>query len=141
MKQHVITVKQCLVCHKNKSENIPYLGLLQPMPLPEMAWTHISMDFIERLPKSQNKDVILVVVERLSKYAHFISMSRPYTAQQVSQLFLGQVFKLHGLPKVILTDRDPVFTSTIWQPMFKSMGFQLHLTSASTSNTWPNRKS
>jgi ribosomal protein L21E len=95
-----------------------------------MAWTHISMDFIEGLPKSQGKEVILVVVDRLTKYAHFISLSHPYTASDIAQLFLDNIFKLHGLPKVILTDRDPIFTSTMWQSLFKAMGVQLHLTSA-----------
>jgi transposase InsO family protein len=88
------------------------------------------MDFVEGLPKSQNKDVILVVVDRLTKYAHFISMTHPYTAQDVAQIFMDQVFKLHGLPQVLLTDRDSLFTSTIWQSLFKSLGVELHLTSA-----------
>lgn len=88
------------------------------------------MDFVEGLPKSNNKNVILVVVDRLTKYAHFISLTHPYTAQDVATLYLDQVFKLHGLPKVILTDRDPIFTSTVWQNLFKSMGVELHLTSA-----------
>jgi transposase InsO family protein len=131
LKQHVTDfVKQCPVCQRNKSEHIPYPGLLQPLPLPDMAWTHISMDFIEGLPKSQGKEVILVVVDRLTKYAHFISLSHPYTASDIAQLFLDNIFKLHGLPKVILTDRDPIFTSTMWQSLFKAMGVQLHLTSA-----------
>lgn len=131
MKQQVIElVKSCLVCQKNKSEHVPYPGLLQPLPIPEQAWTHISMDFVEGLPKSQNKDVILVVVDRLTKYAHFISMTHPYTAQDVAQIFMDQVFKLHGLPQVLLTDRDSLFTSTIWQSLFKSLGVELHLTSA-----------
>jgi hypothetical protein len=85
LKQHVTEfVKTCAVCQKNKSENVPYPGLLQPLPVPDMAWTHISMDFIEGLPKSENKDVILVVVDRLSKYAHFLSLAHPYTAEQAS---------------------------------------------------------
>lgn len=71
LKQDVIDhVKQCPVCQKNKSENTPYPGLLKPLPVPDKAWTHISMDFIEGLPRSQGKNVILVVVDRLTKYAH-----------------------------------------------------------------------
>jgi IS30 family transposase len=131
MKQQIIDfVKICAIYQKNKSENVPYPGLLQPLPVPDMAWTHISMDFVEGLPKSQKKNVILVVVDRLTKYAHFISLSHPYTAAEVAQLFLENIFKLHGLPKVILTDRDPIFTSSVWQSLFKVMGVQLHLTSA-----------
>ena len=107
-------VKECAICQKNKAKHVPYPGLLEPLPIPDMAWTHISMDFVEGLPKSQGKDVILVVVDRLTKYSHFISMHHPYSAQDVVNIFLDNVFKLHGLPKVILTDRDPIFTSTIW---------------------------
>jgi hypothetical protein len=131
MKQLVTEfVKICPVCQKNKSEHVPYPGLLQPLPIPELAWTHISMDFVEGLPKSQGKDVILVVVDRLTKYAHFISLSHPYTTQEVGQIFLDHVFKLHGLPQVILTNRDPIFTSTVWQSLFNTMGVALHLTSS-----------
>lgn len=88
------------------------------------------MDFIEDLPKYEGKDVILVVVDRLSKYSHFIALSHPYTAQDVINLYMDNVFKLHGLPKVIVTDRDPIFTSSIWQALFKSLKVELHLSSA-----------
>lgn len=87
------------------------------------------MDFVEVLPMSQNKNVILVVVHKFTKYAHFLSLAHPYTAEDVTKLFLDQIFKLHGLPQVILTDRDHIFTRTIWQTLFKSMGVELHLTS------------
>ncbi|WVZ83700.1 LOW QUALITY PROTEIN: hypothetical protein U9M48_030821 [Paspalum notatum var. saurae] len=119
MKQDIAAfVKQCPVCQKNKSENTPYPGLLQQLPIPDMAWTHISMDFIEGLPTSNSKNVILVVVDRFTKYAHFIPLSHPYTAQ------------LHGLPKVIVTDRHPIFTSDIWQSLFRALGVKLHLSTA-----------
>jgi len=76
------------ICQKNKSEHVPYFGLLQPLPIPDMAWTHISMDFVEGLPKSRGKDVILVVVDRFTKYAHFISLTHPYTTQDIATIFL-----------------------------------------------------
>lgn len=102
MKKAIVEyIQQCPVCQKNKAEHIPYSGLLQPLPVPDMAWTHISMDFVEGLPKSQGKDVILVVVDRLTKYARFISLTHPYNAQDIVTLFLDNVFKLHGLPEVI----------------------------------------
>jgi hypothetical protein len=131
MKQHVTAfVKNCAVYQKNKSENVSYPGLLQPLPLSDMVWTHISMHFIEGLPKKNNKDVILVVVDRLSKYAHFIPLSHPYTTVEIAQLFLDNVFKSQCLPKVILANKDPIFTSSIWQTLFKAMGVQLHLVGA-----------
>lgn len=95
-----------------------------------MAWTHVSMDFVEGLPRAQDKDVILVVVDRLTKYAHFIARSHPYSAQDIVNIYFDNIFKLHGMPKVIVTDRDPIFTSLVWQSMFKKLGTQLHLSSA-----------
>lgn len=76
-------VKACPVCQKNKAEHIPYPGLLQPLPVVDLAWTHISMDFVEGLPKSHGKDVILVVVDRFTKYSHFLTLSHPFTVQDV----------------------------------------------------------
>lgn len=74
MKNEVNTfVKRCVVCQKTKSENIPYPGLLQPLPMPDMAWIHITLDFIKGLPKSEDKEVIMAVVNRFTKYAHFLS--------------------------------------------------------------------
>jgi len=75
-------VKYCPV--KNKAEHTPYPGLLQQLPVPDMAWTHISIDFVEELPKSNGKDVILVVVDRFTKYAHFLTLSHPFTVKMLS---------------------------------------------------------
>lgn len=69
------------------------------------------MDFIEGLPKSHGKTTIFVVVDRLTKYAYFMSLSHPYTAKDVAKFFLDNVYKLHGLPSTIVSDRDVVFTS------------------------------
>ena len=67
------------------------------------------MDFVEGLPKSKGKDVILVVVDRLTKYAHFLTLSHPFTATQVANLFMDNIFKLHGPPKIIVSDSDRTF--------------------------------
>jgi hypothetical protein len=72
------------------------------------------MDFITGLPKSGNKLVIMVVLDRLSKYAHFFSLHHPFTASTVAQIFMDQVFKLHGMPNSIVSDRYPNFTSNFW---------------------------
>jgi hypothetical protein len=76
-------VKSCPICQLNKSENIPYPRLLQSLPLPDMASQHLTIDFIEGLPKSEGKDTILVVVDKLTKYAHFIALSHPFTTKTV----------------------------------------------------------
>lgn len=73
-------------------------GLLQPLLVPSRAWTVVSMDFVEGLPKSEGADVILVVIDKFSKYGLFIPLSHPYTTLQVAKLFFNNVYRLHGLP-------------------------------------------
>ncbi|KAL0303585.1 UNVERIFIED_CONTAM: Transposon Ty3-G Gag-Pol polyprotein [Sesamum radiatum] len=100
-------VKDCLTCQMHKLENVASRGLLQPLPIPERIWEDISMDFISGLPPSLGKDTVLVVVNRLSKYAHFIALKHSYSAASVAQLFLDNVFKLHGRPKSIVVIMIP----------------------------------
>jgi hypothetical protein len=83
------------------------------------------MDFIEGLPKSEGKDVIMVVVDRFSKYAHFMSLIHPYSAPTMANIFMDNVYKLHGLPTSIVSDRDPVFLSKFWKEMFSIQGVNL----------------
>ena len=95
-------VAQCEVCHRNKDDNTAYPDLLQPLPIPNQAWSNISMDFIEGLPKSKAKSMILLVVDRFTKYAHFIAMSHPYTALTVAELYWRHIHRLHGSPDSIV---------------------------------------
>nr|GEX40310.1 hypothetical protein [Tanacetum cinerariifolium] len=99
MVKHMI--RDCNVCQRQKPELSAYPGLIQPLPIPERIWKEISMDFIKKLPTSHEKSVILVVVDRLSKYTHFIPLTHLFTASQVAQVFLDQVYKLRGLPESI----------------------------------------
>nr|GEX38621.1 retrotransposon-related protein [Tanacetum cinerariifolium] len=94
-------VRECNVCQNEKPGLSAYPGLLQPLPIPEKIWSSISMDFIEKLPNSHGKTVILVVVDRLSKYDHFIALQHPFTASTVAQVFLDNVYRLHGMPDSI----------------------------------------
>ena len=103
-------VVKCLVCQKNKVETIKTPGLLQPLSIPSQRWEDISMDFITCLPKSEGKSVIMVVVDRLTKYAHFCALSHPFKASTIPNTFMGTIQKLHGNPKVIVSDRYPIFT-------------------------------
>ncbi|KAL2504192.1 RNA-directed DNA polymerase [Abeliophyllum distichum] len=123
-------VLQCDVCQRCKGEHNPYPGLLQPLPIPQQSWSHISLDFIEGLPKSEGKDVIMVVVDRFTKYGHFITLAHPFTAKKVAQLFLDNISRLHGLPQSMVSDRDKIFTSSFWQELFKLLGTKLHLSTA-----------
>ena len=118
-------VRECHICQKNKSENVLTPGLLQPLPIPLAPFVDISMDFIEGLPLSKGKNVVLVVVDRFSKYAHFIALSHPYTATTVADAFMNNIYKLHGLPASIVSDRDPVFLSRFWKDLFTYQGVQL----------------
>lgn len=88
------------------------------------------MDFITGLPKSQGYDCLLVVVDRLSKYGHFLLLKHPYTARSVADLFIKEVVRLHGVPQTILSDRDSVFMSFFLQEMFQLMGTKLRMSSA-----------
>lgn len=88
------------------------------------------MDFVEQLPLSDGTETVLVVVDRLSKYGHFLPLSHPFTAEKVAEVFLDGIFKLHGLPDTIVCDRDKVFTSIFWNSLFEKLGVQLMFSSA-----------
>lgn len=76
------------------------------------------MDFIELLPKSARIDTIMVVLDRLTKYAHLISLKHPFSASDVAKAFMGTICKLHGCPKRIVLDRDKIFVSQFWKELF-----------------------
>ncbi|WVZ87398.1 hypothetical protein U9M48_034038 [Paspalum notatum var. saurae] len=123
-------VTHCAVCQQAKSEWVKYPGLLQPLPVPDYAWQVVSMDFIEGLPLSKGFNCILVVVDKFSKYAHFIPLSHPFTAMKIAMVYMDNIFKLHGLPQAIISDRDRIFTSTLWQELFRLSGTALRMSSA-----------
>lgn len=130
MKQFVKTfVSQCTTCQQAKADRVAYPGLLSPLPNPEGAWQIVTMDFIEGLPKCANYNCILVLVDKFTKYAHFLLLSHPLNALQVALVYMNNVFKLHGLHAAIVSDRDKVFTSTVWQELFEMLGTELHMSS------------
>jgi len=120
----------CAICQHNKSESLHPVGLLQPLDVPALVWSDISMDFVEGLPKVHGKSVILTVVDRLSKYAHFIALGHPYTAASVARAFFSEVVRLHGFPSSIISDRGPVCTGHVWRDLFKCAGIQLQISTA-----------
>jgi hypothetical protein len=131
MKQDIRNfVTECEMCQCNKGETVKFLGTLQPLPIPPSIWKDFSMDYITGLPKSGNKSLIMVVVDHLSKYSHFCALQHPFTASTVAQLFMDQVFKLHGMPHSIISDHDPTFKRNFWQELFKLLGTQLHISIA-----------
>ncbi|KAF0932706.1 hypothetical protein E2562_012001 [Oryza meyeriana var. granulata] len=113
-----------------KSEHLHPAGLLLPLPVPQGVWTDIALDFVEALPRVRGKSVILTVVDRFSKYCHFIPLAHPYSAESVAQAFFTEIVRLHGMPQSMVSDRDPVFTSTFWRELMRLMGTKLHMTTA-----------
>ena len=107
-----------MVFEQNKVETIKTLGLLQPLSIPIQHWEDISMDFIIGLPRSKRKSVIMVVVDRLTKYAHFCALSHPFKASTVATTFMDTIQKLHGNSRVIVSDRDTIFTGKFWTKLF-----------------------
>jgi hypothetical protein len=131
MKKFIKTwVTQCAVCQQAKTERVAYPGLLQPLQILAGAWEVITMDFVDGLPRSAGFNCIMVVVDKFSRYAHFVPLSHPYTAFSVAIAYMKDIFRLHGLPKAIVSDRDPIFTSKVWKELLKQSDTQLNMSSA-----------
>jgi hypothetical protein len=90
----------------------------------------VSLDFVEGLPQSRLVHTVKVVVDKFSKYNHFIPLAHSFTAFSVAQLYMTELYKLHGMPMALISDRDRIFTSELWQWLFKIAGVQLQISSA-----------
>ena len=123
-------VRACPTCQRYKSEHLHPARLLMPLPIPTAVWADIGLDFVEALPRVNGKSVILSVIDRFSKYCHFIPLAHPYTAETVVQAFFADIVRLHGIPQSMVSDRDPVFTSAFWRELMRLMGTKLHMSSA-----------
>lgn len=123
-------MQKCTVCQCNKYATLTPGGLLQPLPIPNQVRADISMDFITGIPKSKGFEAIFMVVDRLSKYAHFVLLKHPYSARSLAETFTKEVVRLHGIPESIVSDRDPIFVSNFWRELFKQQGAYLNLNTA-----------
>ncbi|GAU37549.1 hypothetical protein TSUD_369970 [Trifolium subterraneum] len=124
-------VYACLVCQKSKIEHQKPSGLLQPLFIPEWKWDSIAIDFVGGLPKTaKGNEVIWVVVDRLTKSAHFIDIKIGTLVPKLAEIYVEQIIRLHGIPSSIVSDRDPKFTSRFWESLQEALGTKLRLSSA-----------
>lgn len=119
-------VKNRVVCQHNKTKGLSSAGLLQPLLIPSWIWEDISMDFVDGLPRSSGYFVILIVVDRLSRYAHFIPLSHPFTSKSVALLFIREIVRLYGLPLSIVSDCDKIFMNPFWTKLLCLQGTRLN---------------
>ena len=123
-------LRSCDECQHNKSPRPTRFGLLQPLQVPYAAWTSISTDFITQLPESQGRTQIMVVVDRFTKMAHFIALEQNATAKGGADVFLREVWKLHGLPTEIISDMDAKFSGEFWESICKSLNVKRRMSTA-----------
>lgn len=122
-------VLACVECNRSKSSHQPPAGKLRPLPVPHRPWSHIALDFVTGLPPSKGNTVILTIVDRFSKAAHFIALPKLPSAQETAQLLVNHVFRLHGIPSDIVSDRGPQFTSQVWRVFCRALGATVSLSS------------
>ncbi|KAJ9567181.1 LOW QUALITY PROTEIN: hypothetical protein OSB04_003147 [Centaurea solstitialis] len=120
-------VESCMTCLKVKAEHQRPHGKMQPLEIPEWKWENITMDLITKLPKTPRKfDAIWVIVDRLTKSAHFLAIRESYTSEQLADLYMREVVVRHGIPVSIISDRDTRFTSRFWERFHADLGTRLH---------------
>jgi hypothetical protein len=121
----------CDVCNRVKAEHWKPAGLLQPLPIPEWKWDNVGMDFITGLPRTKSGyDSIWVVVDRLTKVAHFIPVKTTYTSARLAKIYMNWILCLHGVPKSIVSDRGTQFTYHFWRQLHESLGTRLEFSIA-----------
>ena len=119
-------VAKCLVCQQIKIEHQRSAGLLQPLPIPEWKWEHITMDFVTALPRSsKGNNAVWVIIDRLTKSAHFIPFRVGQTTEVLAEKYMKEVVRLHGIPVSIVSDRDTRFRSHFWESLQASLGTRL----------------
>jgi transposase InsO family protein len=124
-------VTTCASCQRNKARNVKSGGLLQPLQVPEGRWYSVSMDYITGLPcTAAGYDAVYVVLDRLTKMAHFVPCTKDVTAEGTADLFVREVVRLHGYPLEIISDRDSKFASKFWQRLFEQLGVQQRMSTA-----------
>jgi hypothetical protein len=127
-------IRNCHICRRSKATREKYSGLLNPLPIPDRPWTDVTMDFVTGLPKTKDGfNAILMVVDRLTKMHHYvpcIAEEEGTTAEETARLLINHVWKLHGLPSTIISDRGPQFVSLVWKTVCKTLKINVKLSTA-----------
>ncbi|KAK1424185.1 hypothetical protein QVD17_19506 [Tagetes erecta] len=132
MKREIASyVSKCITCSKVKAEYQKPSGLLQQPEIPQWKWERIAMDFITKLPRtSSGNNAIWVIVDRLTKSAHFLPIRESYKVGKLSKIYLKEVVSRHGVPVSIISDRDSRFTSRFWRALHRALGTRLDMSTA-----------
>ena len=124
-------VFKCLKCQQVKVEHQVPTGMLNPLPIPQWKWDNITMDFVSSFPLTQQKhDSVWVIVDKLTKSAHFISVMMDYYMDRLAELYVKEIVRLHGVPLSIVSDRDPRSTSRFWKELQLALGNRMSFSTA-----------
>jgi hypothetical protein len=129
-------VKGCKHCQRNKAKTHKRYGMIQPIPTPLRRWSTVAMDFIPDLPRSHSGyNGILVIIDKTTKRANFIPVKTTYTAERIAEIFYDEIYKHHGMPRTIISDRDKIFRSKFWTHLFSKFGTRLAMSTAYSPQT------
>ena len=129
-------VARCETCQRVKAEHQRPAGLLQPLEIPEWKWSDVTMDFVTDLPRTpKGNDSVWVVVDRLTKTAHFKPMKKTDSLHKLGTLYLREILRLHGTPVSIVSDRDPRFVSRFWKSLHQALGTTLNFSTSAHSRS------
>ena len=126
-------IRNCYRCHRSKAPRDKHNGLLIPSEIPEQRWTDIAMDFITDLPESEGMNAICTIIDKLSKERHYVpcrASEEGTTAEATARILIQWVFRTHGLPTTITSDREPQFIATVWRSFCKQLGIRSKLSTA-----------
>ena len=124
-------VSKCLTCQQVKAEHQVPSGLLNPVPIPQWKWDNITMDFVSSFPLTQRKhDAVWVIMDRLTKYAHFLPVRLDYSMDRLAELYVSEIVRLHGIPLSIVSDHEPQFPSRFWKELQSAFGTRLNFSTA-----------
>jgi transposase InsO family protein len=134
-------VSECQTCRRVKAEHKSPVGLLKPLDIPEWQYDEIRMDFVTGLPMtSKRQDMIWVIIDRLTKSAHFLDVNQKDTSENLVDIHVKEIVSKHGFPKKIVSHRGSIFTSVFWKQLQEALGSKLDLSTAYHPQTEVRRR-